>query len=189
MWRCCSLRLVRSTLSARLSSQLNRTVNNGLIRLSVFSIFALFTLLGTNQDMMGTWQFLLGPGTEVAPYPTVVRWDGKENGGPDILLVAMFPRTARRSVMDLTMTCCPNRHCHARGQIGRGNIDIHSRKGQRCIRHECHKTFSATAGTMFYRLRASAATVVLVVVLLAHGGPVQAIVAASGVHEWTVADW
>jgi transposase-like protein len=74
--------------------------------------------------------------------------------------------------MDPTTACCPNWHCHARGQIGQGNIGIHARKAQRCICHECHKTFSATAGTVFYRLRTSAETVVIVVTLLAYGCPV-----------------
>jgi hypothetical protein len=60
---------------------------------------------------------------------------------------------------------------------------------QRFICHECHKTFSATTGTVFYRLRTSAETVVLIVTLLAHGCPVQAIVAAFGFDERTVADW
>src|SRR4030095_16306903 len=40
-----------------------------------------------------------------------------------------------------------------------------------------------------YRLRTAAETVSLVVTLLAHGCPVQAIVAAFGVDERTVADW
>jgi len=91
--------------------------------------------------------------------------------------------------MDPTTVFCPNEHCHARGQTGQGNIGIHSRKEQRFICHECHKTFSATIGTVFYRLRTSAETVVLVVTLLAHGCPVQAIVAAFGFDERTVADW
>src|SRR5687768_5216427 len=91
--------------------------------------------------------------------------------------------------MNPTSVFCPNRHCHARGQTGQGNIGIHSRKEQRFICHECHKTFSATAGTVFYRLRTSAETVVLVVTLLAHGCPVQAIVAAFGFDERTVAEW
>jgi transposase-like protein len=91
--------------------------------------------------------------------------------------------------MDPTMTFCPNRHCHARGHIGQGNIGIHFRKEQRFICHECHKTFSATKGTAFYRLRTSAETVVLIVTLLAHGCPLQAIVAAFGFDERTVADW
>ena len=82
--------------------------------------------------------------------------------------------------MDPTTVFCPNEHCHARGQTGQGNIGIHSQKEQRFICHECRKTFSARQGTVFYRLRTSAETVVLVVTLLAHGCPVQAIVAAFG---------
>jgi transposase-like protein len=91
--------------------------------------------------------------------------------------------------MDPTMVFCPNPRCHARGQTGQGNIGIHSQKEQRFICHECHKTFSARTGTVFYRLRTSAETVVLVVTLLAHGCPVQAIVAAFGFDERTVAAW
>src|SRR5256886_1289018 len=101
----------------------------------------------------------------------------------------MFPRTARRSVMDPTTVFCPNGHCHARGQTGMGNIGIHSQKEQRFICHACHKTFSACKGTVFYRLRTSAETVVLVVTLLAHGCPLQAIVVAFGYDERTVASW
>src|SRR5712692_5623815 len=91
--------------------------------------------------------------------------------------------------MDSTTVFCPNRNCHARGQTGMGNIGIHSQKEQRFICHECHKTFSATKGTVFYRLRTAAETVALVVTLLAHGCPVQAMVAALGFDERTVADW
>jgi len=91
--------------------------------------------------------------------------------------------------MDPTTAFCPNEHCHARGQTGQGNIGIHSQKEQRFICHACHKTFSARTGTVFYRLRTSAETVVLVVTLLAYGCPVQAIVAAFGLDERTVAAW
>jgi transposase-like protein len=91
--------------------------------------------------------------------------------------------------MDPTVTFCPNEHCPARGQTGQGNIGIHSRKEQRFICHACHQTFSARKGTVFYRLRTSAETVVIVVTLLAHGCPLQAIVAAFGYDERTVADW
>jgi transposase-like protein len=91
--------------------------------------------------------------------------------------------------MDPTTVFCPNPHCHARGQTGQGNIGIHSQKEQRFICHACHTTFSARKGTAFYRLRTSAETVVLVVTLLAHGCPVQAIVAAFGFDERTVAAW
>lgn len=91
--------------------------------------------------------------------------------------------------MDPTTTFCPNWDCPARGHIGKGNIGIHSRKEQRFICHECHTTFSATKGTVFYRLRTSAETVVIVVTLLAQGCPVQALVAAFGFDERTVAAW
>src|ERR671939_2131778 len=101
----------------------------------------------------------------------------------------MFPRTARRSVMDPTTVFCPHEHCPARGQTGQGNIGIHAHKEQRFICHACHKTFSARKGTVFYRLRTSAETVVIVVTLLAHGCPVQAMVAAFGFDERTIAAW
>ncbi len=54
---------------------------------------------------------------------------------------------------------------------------------------ECHKTFTATKGTALYRLRTSAETVSLVVTLMAHGCPLQAIVVAFGYDERTVACW
>src|SRR3982751_6586048 len=101
----------------------------------------------------------------------------------------MLPHNARRTIMDPTTTFCPNRNCPARGQIGQGNIGIHSQKEQRFICHACHKTFSARKGTVFYRLRTAAEPVVLVVTLLAHGCPLQAIVAAFGFDERTVAQW
>jgi transposase-like protein len=91
--------------------------------------------------------------------------------------------------MDPTTVFCPNLACPARGQMGQGNIGIHSQKEQRFLCHTCHKTFSATKGTAFYRLRTAAETVALVVTLLAHGCPVQAIVAAFGCDERPVADW
>ena len=90
--------------------------------------------------------------------------------------------------MDPTTVFCPNRHCHARGQTGRGNISIHSRKEQRFICHECQKTFSARKGTVFYRLRTSAETVVIVVTLLAQGCPCKRLW-PLWVDERTIAAW
>src|SRR5687767_473182 len=103
--------------------------------------------------------------------------------------MAMFPRRARRTVMAPTTAFCPTWHCHARGHIGRGHLGIHLRTEQRCICQECPTTFSATTGTVFYRLRTSAETVVLVVPWRAHGCPMPAIGAAFGVDERTVANW
>jgi hypothetical protein len=91
--------------------------------------------------------------------------------------------------MDPTATCCPNEHGPARGQTGRGNIGIHARKEQRFIGPEGDTTFSTTTGTLCYRRRTTAETVVLVVPWLAPGCPVQAIVAALGFAERTVAEW
>jgi transposase-like protein/IS1 family transposase len=101
----------------------------------------------------------------------------------------MFPNKARRIVMDPTSVFCPNLDCPARGQTGQGNIGIHSQKNKRFMCTECHKTFSATKGTAFYRLRTSAETVSLVMTLMAHGCPLQAIVVAFGYDERTVACW
>ncbi len=57
---------------------------------------------------------------------------------------------------------CPNLECPARGQQGRGNIGVHQAAEQRYICHECHKTFSATKGTIFHGLKTEAVTVLLV---------------------------
>jgi len=91
--------------------------------------------------------------------------------------------------MNPTTVFCPNLACPARGRSGEGTIRIHSRKEQRFLCMECHKTFSATKGTALYRLRTPAETVSLVVTLLAHGCPLQAIVVAFGYDERTVTCW
>jgi transposase-like protein/IS1 family transposase len=79
--------------------------------------------------------------------------------------------------------------CPARGQLGKGNISVHSRKERRFLCRQCGKTFAERTDTPFYRLRTPTEIVTLVVTLLAHGCPVQAIVAAFGFDERTVADW
>jgi transposase-like protein len=91
--------------------------------------------------------------------------------------------------VDPAQAFCPNLECPARGQTGKGNIGIHSRKERRFMCRQCHKTFAATKGTVWYRLRTATAEVRIVLTLLAHGCPPQAIVAAYGVDERTVANW
>jgi transposase-like protein/IS1 family transposase len=91
--------------------------------------------------------------------------------------------------MDPQTVFCPNSDCPARGRIGAGNIGVHSRKERRYVCHECNKTFAETKGTALYRLRTEAEQVSLVVTLLAHGCPIQAIVAAFELDERTVMDW
>jgi transposase-like protein len=84
---------------------------------------------------------------------------------------------------------CPEIEYPARGQVGKGNIHVHSLKDKRCICDVCGKTFTTTAGTIFYRLRTNLVTVMLVVTLLAYGCSVQAVVKAFGFDERTVRDW
>ena len=82
-----------------------------------------------------------------------------------------------------------NPACPARGQVGQGNIRIHSHTEQRYRCRTCRQTFAATKGTPFYRLQTAGDLVTLVLTLLSHGCPLQAIVAAFGLDERTVAAW
>jgi transposase-like protein len=91
--------------------------------------------------------------------------------------------------MNPMMQFCHNLDCPARGQLGQGNITIDSQKEQRYRCTTCGKTFAASTGTPFYRLHHPAALMVLVLTLLTHGCPVQAIVVAFGLDECTVASW
>ncbi len=91
--------------------------------------------------------------------------------------------------MDPTQVFCPNAACPARGQVGKGNIKVHSRKEARYRCTACGKTFSARKGTIFYRKKTPVDIIVLVVTLLAHGCPVSAIVAAFGLKAETVRTW
>ena len=91
--------------------------------------------------------------------------------------------------MDPSIAFCPNLACPDKGQPGRGNIGVHSQKERRYWCTTCRKTFAATQGTALYRLHHSVDLLVLVVTLLCHGCPPQAIVAAFGLDERTVAAW
>ncbi len=91
--------------------------------------------------------------------------------------------------MDPQTRFCHNPSCPARGKTGAGNIVSHSPRERRYRCTTCGKTFAATKGTPFYRLQKPADAVTLVVTLLGHGCPIQAIVAAFGFDERTVAGW
>jgi transposase-like protein len=91
--------------------------------------------------------------------------------------------------MDPTKAFCPNPNCSARGQVAQGNIKVHCHKTRRFRCTTCGKTFAATTGTPFYRLHKEATLFVCVITLLSHGCPPQALVAAFGLDERTVADW
>lgn len=91
--------------------------------------------------------------------------------------------------MDPSTQFCPNFYCLKRGLAGQGNIRVHSRKDQRFRCLTCGKTFAATKNTPYYRLHKPLELVTIVLTLLTHGCPRQAIVAAYGFDERTVADW
>jgi transposase-like protein len=91
--------------------------------------------------------------------------------------------------MDPQTVFCPNLDCPARGRTGQGNIHVHSIKDRRYRCAVCHKTFTATKGTVFYRLHSDTDQVTLVLALLAYGCPVCAIVFAFGLDERTVRAW
>lgn len=79
--------------------------------------------------------------------------------------------------------------CPARGQIGEGNIGIHSQKRQRYSCSVCNTTFSARAGTIFFRRRTTEETITRVVTLVSHGCPVPAIEVAFALQAQTVREW
>lgn len=79
--------------------------------------------------------------------------------------------------------------CPARGQIGEGNIGIHSQKRRRYSCSVCNKTFTARAGTLFFRRRTAEDTITQVVTLVSHGCPVPAIEVAFALQAQTVREW
>ena len=91
--------------------------------------------------------------------------------------------------MDPQDQFCRNRACRAYGRKGEGHVVIHSRAERRYQCTRCRRTFAETAGTALYRLRTARDQVVVVITLLAYGCPIQAIVAAFGLDERTVARW
>jgi transposase-like protein len=91
--------------------------------------------------------------------------------------------------MDPQTRFCHNPDCPARGQLGLGNICVPSRSERRYRCTTCGRTFAETRDTPFYRLKTPADLVTIVLTLLCHGCPLQAIVAAYGLDERTVADW
>lgn len=91
--------------------------------------------------------------------------------------------------MDPRQQWCHNRGCRAYGRIGEDHVVIHSQKERRYRCKRCGRTFSQTKGTALYRTHKPRWLVVAVVTLLSYGCPVQAIVAAFGLDERTVARW
>ena len=91
--------------------------------------------------------------------------------------------------MDPQAQFCHNPACAASGQVGQGNIVVHSRKERRYKCETCGRTFAASKDTPLYRRHKSVELYPLVVTLVCHGCPPQAVVAAFGLDERTVWDW
>lgn len=72
---------------------------------------------------------------------------------------------------------------------GKGISPSIARKRGRHKCETCGKTFSATSGTALYGLKKAVGLFVIVMTLLAHGCPPQAIVAAFGLDERTAKNW
>ena len=84
---------------------------------------------------------------------------------------------------------CPNPDCLSRGIVAAGNIGIKSQKEGLYFCKDCKKSFAQTRGTPLFGLNKQADLVFIVLTLLAHGCPPQAIVAALEMDERTVFDW
>jgi transposase-like protein len=84
---------------------------------------------------------------------------------------------------------CPNVACPARGQVGKGNIGIHSRKDHRYRCTVCDKTFGHRTGTIFHRRRTDEHLITQVITLVSWGCPIVAIEHAYGIQAQTVRDW
>jgi len=71
----------------------------------------------------------------------------------------------------------------------KGNIHVHSQKDKRFTCDVCQDTFTMGKGTIFYRLLHDPNTVLCVIILLAYGCSLQAILKAFDLDERTVRDW
>jgi transposase-like protein len=91
--------------------------------------------------------------------------------------------------VDLAEHFCPNAYCPSLGQLGQGNISVHSKKEGRLRCKTCRKTFALTTLTPFYGLKTEWGVVSIILTLLSFGCPTQAIVQAYGLDERTVAAW
>ncbi len=91
---------------------------------------------------------------------------------------------------------CPNKACADYGKLqekqSKRNIkkNGHTNKGvQRFQCHTCHKTFTATKGTIFYRRRTPADKILEVLAFLAEGVRISTLSRVKGYKEDTILDW
>ena len=101
----------------------------------------------------------------------------------------LVPYVNRRCHVDPQKRFCHNEGCWVYGRAGEGHIVIHSKKERRYRCKRCDRTFSERKGTPLYRVHKPHELFVWVITLLAHGCPIQAVVATFGLDERTVWHW
>ncbi len=101
----------------------------------------------------------------------------------------MSKLSTRRNRVNPHEQFCHNKDCRAYGREGEGHIVIHSQKERRYQCKRCRRTFSQRTCTALYRLHKPKELMFTVTTLLAHGCPLQAVVAAFSLDERTVARW
>jgi len=87
---------------------------------------------------------------------------------------------------------CPHKECGLYGEVGKGNVHKYgkSKKGlQRYYCKSCERVINANHGTLFYRKRKSPKEIIEVLVLLAKGSSISAIVEAKGYKAETIEGW
>src|SRR3954447_12748286 len=109
--------------------------------------------------------------------------------GPSAILQVHPSTTTQGPLMDPPLSFCPNFSCLKRGLAGQGNIAVHSPRGRRFRCTCCGKTFAASRNTPSYRRHKPTELMTVVLPLLTHGCPLQALVAAYGLDERTAAAW
>ena len=97
-------------------------------------------------------------------------------------------QTRTTEPVDTSTQCCPNQACPARGQRGAGTITLHDKQRRRYRCKICKQTLSEWCGTMFEGLHKPRELIIIVVMLLAYGCPVQENVQSFHLDERTVAD-
>ena len=87
---------------------------------------------------------------------------------------------------------CPHKGCEAYGEIEKGNIIKYGKSKQGLQRYyckSCEDTFNENHGTLFYRKRKSPKEIIEVLVLLAKGSSISAVVEAKGYKAETIEGW
>jgi hypothetical protein len=83
--------------------------------------------------------------------------------------------------LDPSQQFCFNHECPDYGEVGKGNVYIHSYKERRYGCHPCKGTFAETRGTMFYRLRTPPETIGDAIAQLVERGSIRGVARAKGV--------